>query len=334
MQQKNTLKKSLELKALNSIHIFTAPMPHPLPLKTLVICGTTASGKSSLAIAVAQKYNGEIISADSRQIYRGMDIGTGKVTSEEQTLIPHHLIDICEPHESYNVTDFKRDAEALIHDIQEKGKLPIICGGTGFWIQALVQNQLFPSVPPNQKLRARLATVSQKELFAQLQALDPQRAKTIDANNPIRLIRAIEIATAIGSVPPILPHKTHGDFVLIALDPPKEELNAKIQKRLAERFHQGMIEEVSRLHSQGLSWEQLEAFGLEYRWISLFLQEKIDEQTMQQKLSFDIIHYAKRQRTWLRRWEKQGADIHWIHTLNPENIHNLLDDISLLLKKK
>lgn len=279
--------------------------------KPLVITGPTASGKSGLAIELARKYDGEIISADSRQIYRSMDIGTGKVTLEEQSLAKHHLIDICDPSDDYNVTDFKHDAQEIIKNIQSRGKLPIICGGTGFWIQALVDNQSFPGVPPNQKLREELSQYSAEELFSQLQSLDPNRAKTIDAKNPIRLIRAIEIAQTLGSVPNLQKNTNSKDFTIIAINSPKEILDVKIKKRLDERFKQGMIKEVENLHAQGISWERLESFGLEYRWIALFLQGKINENEMKEKLYFDIIHYAKRQRTWLRRWEKQGANIYW-----------------------
>lgn len=282
------------------------------PHQVLVIAGQTASGKSSLAIELAQKYNGEIISADSRQIYRGMDIGTGKVTREEQALAKHHLIDICHPNDEYNVTDFKRDAEALIADIQSRGKLPIICGGTGFWIQALVDNQSFPAVPPNKALRAELAKVPCEELFKKLKAIDPQRAKTIDAKNAFRLIRALEIIEALGTVPPLHDVASRNNYVIIAIHPSKEKLDAKIRTRLEERFDQDMIGEVKRLHSKGISWEKLDAFGLEYRWIAQFVQRKINDRMMHEKLYFDIVHYSKRQLTWLHRWEKQGARIHWV----------------------
>ena len=347
------------------------------PQQIFVIVGPTASGKSSLAIALAQRYRGEIISADSRQVYRGMDIGTGKVERDSLTCHPelvegsasiversldyarddkrktvpnekhflsegivHHLLDIREPHEAYNVTDFKNDAQGIIHDIQSRGKLPILCGGTLFWVQALINNQSFPEVLPDPILREELSHLSAQELFAKLQAIDPERAATIDRNNPIRLIRALEIVQSLGKVPPLQSNLTvchpersrrisdssatvgmthpntqyinQNDYFIIALNPPKEILDANIQKRLDERFDQGMIEEVQSLHEHGVLWEKLEAFGLEYRWIALFLQGKINELSMKEKLFFDIIHYAKRQRTWLRRWEKQGADIHWI----------------------
>jgi tRNA dimethylallyltransferase len=291
------------------------PIRH-IPQKTvLVIAGPTASGKSSLALRYATQYDGEIISVDSRQIFRGMDIGTGKVTPEEQSIVSHHLIDICDPLESYNVTDFVRDANHLIDNIFSRGKLPILCGGTHFWIQALVDNQPFPQVPPNETLRQALASHSTEVLFQKLKLLAPERAKSIDRHNPVRLIRSIEITEYTKNHPPQDPQPApfpHRNFLILALNPTKETLDAKIKIRLDERLRQGMIEEVQKLHQMGVSYERLEQFGLEYRFIALFLQGKLSKEVMQEELFFAIVHYAKRQRTWLRRWEKQGATIHWI----------------------
>ena len=303
----------------------------------LVITGPTASGKSGLAIEMAKQYNGEIISADSRQIYRGMDIGTGKVVRDiqapsnialspkMQTLnltpyfsegIAHYLIDICEPNDAYNVTDFVRDAKMCIHDIRSRGKIPILCGGTGFWIQALLTGQVFPPVPPNTQLRKELANKTTNELFEQLKGLDERRSKTIDTHNRVRLIRAIEISLAIGKVPEISSsvdfEVMNKNIVLYALTPPQTILHEKIHTRLHERLRTGMIEEVKRLHHNGISYEKLESFGLEYKWIAWYLQQSITEQEMHEKLYFDIIHYAKRQITWLKRFERQGAHIHYL----------------------
>jgi tRNA dimethylallyltransferase len=285
----------------------------------IAILGPTASGKSGLAIDIARAYDGEIVSVDSRQIYRGMNIGTGKVTREEQALVAHHLIDIREPHEDYNVTDFQRDAAHAVADTSQRGKLPILCGGTGFWAQALIENQSFPHVPPDPKLREELTKISKEALFEKLSRLDPKRAETIDRLNPVRLARAIEIATFRNNVSneqhdrnenALLQNIPFANRIIVALDPPKTMLDAKIKKRLDERFGLGMIDEVRALREQGVSWERLEVFGLEYRWISLFLQQKVAERVMREGLFFAIVHYAKRQRTWLRRWERLGGTIH------------------------
>ena len=297
--------------------------------KIIVICGPTSSGKSDAAIRLAKKLNGEIISADSRQIYRGMNIGTGKVTGSAEPFIPdlirdpemlkqvqhdifisegvlHHLIDIVDPMEDFNVSHFKRTATEAIEAILSRGKLPIICGGTGFWISALTENMTLPEVEPNEELRNKLHNKSTEELFTILTELDPERAKTIDLNNNVRLIRAIEIATTLGKVPKLqvkgekLQVKKY-DFLKIGINVPREILNEKIKKRLEQRFDEGMIEEVKNLHKQGITWEWMEKIGLEYRWITRYLQNKISLEEMKEKLYFDIIHYAKRQMTWLKR---------------------------------
>lgn len=287
--------------------------------KIIVILGPTASGKSDAAIALAKKFNGEIISADSRQVYKGLDIGSGKVSKDESRIknqesskasyfsegICHHLIDVAEPMEDFNVSHFQKQAEETIAKILAQNKLPIICGGTGFWIDALVNDISLPNVKPDEKLRAELSLQSATKLFAKLQKLDPERAQNIDPKNKVRLIRAIEIATALGKVPSRSTVNGHQsskyDCLQLGLDVPRETLNAKIKKRLQVRFDEGMTTEVENLHKNGVSWEWLEKIGLEYRWIARFLQAKISQKEMQEKLYFDSIHYAKRQMTWLKK---------------------------------
>lgn len=305
--------------------------------------GPTASGKSDLAILLAKKYDGEIISADSRQVYRGMDIGTGKVKKdlsrevkvksekakvEEQEFysegIRHHLLDVASPKRSYNVTHFVRDAKRAIADIKKRGKVPIICGGTGFWIQALIEDNAFPAVKPNPALRKILGQRSAEELFAQLEKQDPVRAKTIDAHNKIRLIRALEIIETLGVVPPLtknqesLPVRQAGkiknqDSIIIVLNPSQETLYKNIAVRLEKRMDLGMVAEVERLRTEGISWKRLESFGLEYKYIALLLQKKITLEETKERLEFEIRHYAKRQLTWLRRFEKT-TPLRWITT--------------------
>ena len=318
------------------------------PTKLLVILGPTSSGKSALSIDVAKRWNGEIISADSRQVYRGMDIGTGKVPKDtlQQTTdnesqeisgaalsavrcelyvsggIPHHLLDVADPNDGYNISHFLRDTRAAIGGIASRGKLPIVCGGTGFWIQALVEHQTLPNIPPDPALREALASKTPEELFGMLERLDPERAKTVDQKNPRRLIRAIEIARDPNNTPRITNHESQNNQttkqpnnqLLLALCPPKDILDAKIKTRLDARFAEGMIEEVARLHTEGVSWERLDAFGLEYRWISRYLRGMISEQDMNERLFFDSIHYAKRQMTWIRRWKKSNSDLHIVET--------------------
>lgn len=300
--------------------------------KIIVILGLTASGKSDLAIILAKKYNGEIISSDSRQVYREMDIGTGKVPrdpAQKSKLnkkdffsegIRHHLIDVVSPKRSYNITHFIRDAKKAILNIQKRGKLPIICGGAGFWTQALIENSVFPPVKPNIKLRKKLEKYPAEKLFSLLEKKDPRSAKTIDRHNRVRLIRALEIIEALGKIPPLKKNGNKlqeltiqtGKIIIVALVPAKEALRKRIEKRLKERLKQGMVEEVQHLRKTGISWKRLESFGLEYKNIALFLQKKILHQTMRENILRETSHYAKRQLTWLRRFEKMGANIHWI----------------------
>lgn len=272
-----------------------------------MILGPTASGKSDVAIKLARKFNGEIISADSRQVYRGMDIGTGKVSKAEQKLAKHWLIDIVDPKTEYNVSKFKKNAKKIIGNILERGKLPIVCGGTGFWIKAIVDDTNFPEVKPNKELREEMERLSVEKLFAMLQKLDLERAGNIDAKNKVRLIRAIEICKTIGKVPKITRQETHDkkyEFLQIGIDVKKEKLHEKIKKRLEKRFRQGMIKEIKKLHENGISWKKLESFGLEYRWIARHLQNKISRKDMEENLYKNSKDYAKRQMTWLKKDER------------------------------
>ncbi len=280
----------------------------------IVITGPTASGKSSLAIELARNIGAEIISADSRQVYLGMDLGTGKVTKEEQRLIRHHLIDIANPKVEYNVSHFLTDATKAIADIEARGKRVIICGGTAFWIEALMLGLPLPKVVPDPVFREKWGKKDAGELYGYLKRLDPDRAKTIDKANKVRLLRAIEIAKALGSVPKIdrtiLPDLS--GFLVIGLNPPVEVLNKKIRERFMARMKGGMLDEAIRLNRSGVSYERLESFGLEYRFLSQFLQKKITDAELYTELPQAIIQYAKRQRSSLRRLEKQGVKIQWI----------------------
>jgi len=288
--------------------------------RVLVILGPTSSGKSDVAIRLAKKFDGEIISADSRQIYKGLDIGTGKVKglfksvilserSESKDLIfysdniPHYLIDIVSPKTDYNVSKFKKDAEETIKDILRRKKLPIICGGTGFWIKAIVDDVDFPKVKPNTELRRKLDRKNTEELFKILQKLDPERAKNIDAKNKVRLIRAIEICETLGKVPSLNYESRTANyyFLQIGIDISKDKLHQNIKKRLEKRFKEGMIKEVENLHESGLSWKKIRSFGLGYFWIPLFLQGKISQKELFEKVLGAEKDYAKRQMTWFKK---------------------------------
>jgi tRNA dimethylallyltransferase len=279
------------------------------PIKIIAIVGPTASGKSDLAIRLAQKFNGEIISADSRQVYKGMDIGTGKISKKEQRLLPHHLIDIVSPKKIFTVAEFKKRGEKTIKDISNNNKIPIIVGGTGQYIDTLIYNLSLPQVTPNYKLRSKLEKQTVEQLFKQLKKLDPQRAKNIDAKNPRRLIRAIEIITATGQ--PIEPIKQESPYRVLWLGLKPKDLDKRISTRLLVRIKQGMISEVKKLHSQGISWQRLYDLGLEYRWVGQYLQNKITKDEMIFDLEQSIRQYSKRQMTWFKR----NKNIHWIKSL-------------------
>jgi tRNA dimethylallyltransferase len=275
-----------------------------MPKKAIVIIGPTASGKSDLAIKLALEQNGEIISVDSRQVYSVMDIGTGKVTKEEQRLAPHHLLDVVEPGADYNVANFLQDAARLEQEIRARGKLPIFCGGTLFWMESYLHESLFPAVPPNSALRTALGGRTSKSLFTELQIKDPRRAKNIDPKNKVRLIRALEIIEELGQVPlPTTATDWHNEYELIIVLPEREVLRANIKNRLEKRFTEGMIPEVERLLLDGVSPEWLERIGLEYKYISLYLRGALTEEKMKEELFFAIWHYAKRQITFLKRFE-------------------------------
>jgi tRNA dimethylallyltransferase len=284
----------------------------PLPAqimkpKIVVILGPTSSGKSDLAVKLAKKFNGEVISADSRQVYKGLDIGSGKITKKEMSGIPHYLLDVVSPKKVFSVSDYKKLTEKKIEEILSRGKLPIICGGTGFYIQSIVDGIILPEVPEDKVLRKKLEKLDLIWLQNILKKLDEERFKEIDINNKIRLIRAIEIATALGKIPKIKSEPKY-KCLQIGISWPKEKLDERIEKRLLARIKKGLIKEVSDLHKNSLSWKRLEMLGLEYRYVSLFLQKKISRDEMITELKNKIIQYAKRQMTWF----KKDKRIMWI----------------------
>ncbi|MEJ0002097.1 MAG: tRNA (adenosine(37)-N6)-dimethylallyltransferase MiaA [bacterium] len=292
------------MKILPSVSIPSAPKSKSPKTKVLVILGQTATGKSDLAVAVARKFGGEVISADSRQVYKGLDIGTGKITKKEMQGVPHYLLDVASAKKKFTVAEYKALADAKIADIISRGKLPILCGGTGFYINAVTSGAVFPEVPPNQKLRATLEKKSAPVLFAMLKKLDARRANGIDAKNKVRLVRAIEIAKYMGKVPAVKYAKLPYQFIKIGLTLPLPDLETKIKIRLEKRIKAGMLREATRLHAAGLSWKRMEELGLEYRHMALYLQKKISKQEMIAGLETAILQYAKRQMTWFKRDKK------------------------------
>ena len=273
----------------------------------LAIVGPTATGKSDLGVLISKRFEGEIISADSRQVYRGLDIGSGKITTREMKGIPHHLLDICNPKRAYSVAHFQRDGRKAIRHILARGKLPIVVGGTGFYVDALLTDMTLPNVKPDFALRKQLAKLSAGELYKKLTELDPRRAQDIDRNNPVRLVRAIEIATLYGPVAPIMTSSPY-DVLYIGLRADAAVLKERIALRLRKRIKAGMLAEFARLHEEGLSWKRMEELGLEYRYGARLLQKEMSREEFMTQLTSEIYKYAKRQMTWFKR----NKDIHWI----------------------
>ncbi len=278
-------------------------MPKETKVKIIAVVGPTASGKSDLAVEIARHFNGEVISADSRQVYRGLNIGSGKTTKREMCGIPHHLLDVANPKARFTVAQYKQLTDRAIRDIVKRGKTPILCGGTGFYIQAIISGIVIPEVPPNEELRKKLEEKTPEQLFKILAKLDPRRAAEIDAQNPRRLIRAIEIAKVLGAVPPLAHIEPPYDVLQIGISVEQKILEQKIAKRLAARMKKGMLAEGRRLHNEGLSWKRMRALGLEYRMLADILTETTPRKEAEQQLLFDIGNYAKKQMMWFKRDE-------------------------------
>ena len=287
-------------------------MTPPLPFNLLTILGPTASGKTRLAVALARELDGEIISADSRQVFCRMDIGTGK-DLHEYGEVPYHLIDILEPGEEFSVFAF----QGLFIDVFEKitagNHLPIVCGGTGLYLDAVLRGYRLVEVPEDPALRLELEGQSIEELAAMLQVLRPGQHNTTDLLNRQRTIRAIEIARhedqhriETRRFPDIRP-------LVIGIRWERAELRRRISERLRQRLGNGMIEEVQRLHEEGVGWERLDYYGLEYRFVGAFLRGELNRNDLFQKLNSAIHNFAKRQETWFRGMEKKGVAINWVN---------------------
>ena len=269
----------------------------------LCIAGPTASGKSSRAVEEALARDGEIISVDSRQVYRGLDIGTETTSAQEMRGVPHYLIDIRDPKEAYSAGDFVTDATRLIEDISARGKLPILVGGTHFYFDALLSG--LPMVEMNQTLREELEALPSEELLAQIREQDPRRAKELDPQNRRRLIRALEIITARGTVPA---RDTLNPYMVewIVIDPPKEELCARIDARLISALGRGLIDEVRRVR-EAVGDTRLNELGLEYRIVGNYLNLEAslpigsEASKLLPILSAKLWQYARRQKAWLRK---------------------------------
>ena len=292
--------------------------------KMITILGPTASGKTSLAAALAARIDAEIISADSRQVYRGMTIGTGKDLDDYRQgdrLIPYHLIDICEPGTKYNLFQYQQDFHLIYNNIVARGVRPILCGGTGLYIESVLKGYALSPVPQNQALRDELADKSLAELTEMLEDLKRHNHSVMhnrtDVDTAQRAIRAIEIETYNlehptdnRTLPPI-------DSVIIGVDINREERRRKITQRLKQRLEEGMVDEIRQLLNRGISPENLIYYGLEYKFVTEYVIGKTSYEEMFRQLEIAIHQFAKRQMTWFRGMERRGFTIHWIDALDP-----------------
>jgi len=282
------------------------------PFNLLTILGPTASGKTRLAVALARESDGEIISADSRQVFRSMDIGTGK-DLHEYGGVPHHLIDILEPGAEFSLFAFQRLFIRAFEEITAARHLPILCGGTGLYLDAVLRGYRLQEVPEDSALRDELLGKSDTELGELLRELRPQQHNTTDLGDRNRTLRAIEIAryeklprVETESFPTIRP-------LVIGIRWERSELRRRITERLRQRLLDGMIDEVRQLHDAGVAWERLDYYGLEYRFIGSFLRGELVYNDLFQKLNSAIHNFAKRQENWFRKMERNGVLINWVN---------------------
>jgi len=299
--------------------------------KIIVIVGPTASGKSDLAVELAKKINGEVISADSRQVYKGLDIGTGKITKREMKGIPHHLLDVAPPRRKFTAHDFVHLSQKCYSSVLQNNRIPIVVGGTGFYIDALLGNTPLSNVPADEDLRKELEGKTPAQLIALLKRKNPKRAKDIieknEQNNKRRIIRAIEIALAHPKCPEgVSGHSRRYEVLWIGIKPEKEKLRERIHERLLVRIRRGMVAEAKTLHAKGLSYRRMEELGLEYRYLARFLKNEITKDEMIEQLSAKIWQYAKRQMTYWRR----NKEIKWFL---PKEVPKIKKLVSMFLRR-
>ncbi|WP_343532482.1 tRNA (adenosine(37)-N6)-dimethylallyltransferase MiaA [Pedobacter sp.] len=289
----------------------------------LIVLGATAVGKTKLAVQLAHSFNGEIISADSRQVFKGMDIGTGKDLSEYEVnghKILYHLIDIKSAGQRYQVNAFKNDFYEVFDKLQTLGKLPILCGGTGMYIHSLLQNYELTAIPVNEQLRKQLLLLDKDELLSELNKYPLKLREQADISSHKRLIRAIEIAEYLSHYNLHTKHRTELKPLVIGLYNEVDTRRNKILARLDERLSHGLIEEVQGLLKLGVSEEMLIFYGLEYKFVIAYLKKEINFDTLRERLGIAICQFAKRQMTFFRKMEKDGVQINWIEAVDDRGL--------------
>ncbi|MDA3802925.1 MAG: tRNA (adenosine(37)-N6)-dimethylallyltransferase MiaA [Patescibacteria group bacterium] len=295
--------------------------------KVVVILGATATGKTGLGVKLANKYDAEIISADSRQVFKGMDIGSGKDLAEfvvDGKEIKHHLIDVVLPMEDFNISKYQKLAFKAISKVLKKEKLPIIVGGSGLYLQTVIDNYNLAKTATNIKRRNELEKIPKEDLFERIKILKENFALNLnnsDKNNPRRLARYLEILESGESVNQKKESKY--DYILLGLEYPDDLMKERIEYRLLQRLEEGMTEEVKNLLDSGVTSKRLKSFGLEYRYITKHLEGEYNYLEMVEKLNTAIYRFSKRQKTWFKRLEKQGKEIHWIK--NQKEAEKLID---------
>ena len=298
----------------------------------IVVTGPTATGKTKVAVDIASIYNGEIISADSRQIYKGMDIGTGKDLKEycvNDKKISYHLIDILNPEENYSVYQFQRDFLSSYNQIKNRKNLPILCGGTGLYIESILLKYRLQNAPgPNQDLRASLNQKTTEELLGIFQNISPEKYQypsKKDTKN--RIIRSIEIEMdKTTDKPDIFTNQNLDNYLVLGIKQERQDNRDLIKKRLIERLDEGLINEVENLINKGLDISRLDYFGLEYKFVGLYLKNELTKEDLIEKLHIAICQFAKRQMSWFRRMEKRGINIQWVSPNDKEAINNLIEN--------
>lgn len=289
-------------------------------MRALAIIGPTAVGKTALSIALAKLLGGEVVSADSRQVYRGLDLGTGKVTKSEMGNIPHHLLDVTDPQNQYTVHEYVTEARKVLLGISARGKLPIVVGGTGLYIDALLGRIPLDAPPGDPELRNELESLDLSALQKKLLEADPVRYAKTDIQNPRRVMRAIEVTLSKQPAAPIPKHNY--EIIWIGLTAERESLKNRIHERLISRFSAGMLDEARALHEAGLSYARMESLGLEYRYMARHLTGALSYDEMLTQLESEIYKYAKRQMTWFKR----NKDVRWFDADSP----NLQAQVSAL----
>ena len=306
---------------------------HGTQFNLIVILGPTASGKTMLAVRLAKEMGYEIISADSRQVYRGMDIGTGKDLKEyivDGVAVPYHLIDVVDPDHEFSVFEYQQRFFRCFSEISSRGIVPVMVGGTGLYIESVLMRYRMMEVPENSTLRQELEKEDMQALARRLLHADPAVHNTTDFLDQKRLIRAIEIR----EFTKLHEHESKDTFpvinpLIIGVRWERSILRQRITSRLKDRLHSGMIEEVKKLNDSGITWDKLDFFGLEYRYVGLYLQGRISYDDMFKKLNTQIHQFAKKQETWFRRMEKRGIQIHWI---NGEDLNSIEEIVERLIK--